>query len=366
MRTPRGEVPLCELELELVQGDGRTLYDLALELLDGVPLRIGTQAKFDRGLALLTGERPAPQGARRVRFEPGASVEQAIEAILVSCIEQILANEEPALDGSDPEGVHQMRVGVRRLRSALSLWKEMLPAEQAEPLRRDLRWLGGELGPARDLDVFLQETLGRLLQGLPDEPDLKRLRDAAEELRTEAYERARTAILSRRFTAAILHLGRFVAARGWRQQSLSPESARLFQPAAERAAVLLARRRKKVRRLGRGIRERSVPEKHELRIQLKKLRYAAEFLRELYPGRRPRRLLRRVGRLQDVLGRLNDVAAAERILGQVLERIGDELSPGHLRAAGFVLGWVARGADEELDQLPRLWKAYRRARPFWT
>jgi inorganic triphosphatase YgiF len=364
IRTPRGTLPICELELELLRGDARVLYDLALELLDTIPLRVATRSKLERGHALLTGGQTTPQ--QMLELAPDASVEDAFEAIVGICVGQILANEACAVTGADSEGVHQMRVGVRRVRSALSLFRSLLPADMVEPLRVDLRWLSGELGPARDLDVFVEETLNPLARQFPVETELKRLRDEAQELRVEGYARARAAIASKRYATLILHLGRFLAARSWRQQALSPESAQLFQPASEHARDLLRRRARKVRRLGSGIRERTIPELHELRIQLKKLRYAAESLHRLFPQRKARRTVRRIVALQDSLGHLNDVITAEDILTRILERLGEEGTPGHLRAAGFVLGWVARGAERELEGLPRLWKRFADMKPYWS
>jgi triphosphatase len=365
VRTPRGSLPLCELELELLRGDPRVLYDLALELLDSVPLRVGTRSKFERGLQLLTGERPSPQRSQSVELPGDASVEAALEAVLRASLSQVLANEDPARQGVDPEGVHQMRVGVRRLRSALALFGAVLPEVQIAPLKDDLRWLGGELGPARDLDVFLADTLEPLANHFRDLPELKRLRDEALLLRAESYERVRAAVDSRRYTELVLRLGRFLAARSWRNQALDPDSAQLFQPARERTRPLLARRYKKVRRLGKRLRELTVPEKHALRIQVKKLRYAAEFLRGLHPGKAADKLVQRASRLQDGLGHLNDVATGEQILAQLLTRLGDEAGPRHQRAVGFALGWVARTADHQLQGLPSLWKSFAKVEPFW-
>ena len=364
IQTPRGSLPICELELELVEGDPRVLYDVAIELLDGVPLRLGTRSKFDRGLDLLTGERPLPQRAERLRLRPEATLEEALESILRACLGQILANEGPAHEGLDPEGVHQMRVGVRRMRSALSLFRRLLPAEALERFAPDLRWLSSELGDARDMDVFIEETLEPLFRRFPDNGGLKRLRDEALQMRTEAYVRVRQAIESRRHTELLLLLGRWIAAKGWRQQALSPESAQLFLPARDVTRGLLEKRHRKARKLGRHLRERSIDEKHALRIQLKKLRYAAEFLRSLHHPKRAARYAKRLARLQEVLGHLNDVATGERVMDALAERLNDEKGP-HRRAAGFVLGWIARGAEDRLEGLPREWKDFAETRRFW-
>ena len=117
--------------------------------------------------------------------------------------------------------------------------------------------------------------------------------------------------------------------------------------------------------LGRDVAARPVAEKHVLRIQLKKLRYAADAARSLFPRKRTERYIRRLAGLQDVLGHLNDVAAAEQLLARILERLGSEAGPVHHHAAGFLAGWAAHVADRRLRRLERLWKSFAAAKPFW-
>lgn len=366
IRTPDRSLPICELELELRSGDPAALYDLALELHETIALRPGLESKAERGFAALTGRGPLPQHARRPSLDPEISLDDAMAEIFASCAEQIQGNQEAARAGLEPEGVHQMRVGTRRLRSALTLFRDVLPAEPVASLRAELRWLGGELGEARDLDVFLEEALEPLLRHLPNDPALKRLRDAARELRVEAYARVRQAVDSRRYARFLLELGAWMAGRRWRQQSVSPESARLFTPARELAGPLLARRLRKVRKLGSDLPQRTLDEKHALRIQVKKLRYAGEFFRDLYARAGATRVLRRLARLQDVLGHLNDQRTADAILERIVERLGAEVSMDHYRGVGVVSGWTARNAEERLERLDQRWKRFAATAPFWS
>lgn len=363
--TPRGSTPIFELELELVHGDPSALFAVAIDLNESVPLRPSTLSKLGRGMAQLTGERPAAQKARPVSVPRRVTTEGVMEAVFDRCMEQILANEIPAHDGDDPEGIHQMRVGVRRLRSALSLFGSLLPREQLGPLAAELRWLGVELGGARDLDVFLLESFEPVFRSQSDDAALKRLRDEANELRTAMYERARAAIESPRYAALILRLGAWRASRAWRDQPLSEESASLFAPARRTSRELLAKRYRKARRLASDIERRSAQEKHALRIQLKKLRYASEFLCPLYPRKKAEPFIERLEGLQDVLGHLNDVATAERLLAALLERLGAERSPDHDHAAGFVAGWTAREALLRNAHLAEEWKAFKNVGAFW-
>jgi triphosphatase len=357
--------PIREVELELVRGDPGVLHGMALELHESVPVRPALESKAERGHALATGARRTPRRAARVALPPAATLEDALRAVLAACLEQVLANLEPAREPADGEGVHQLRVGLRRTRAALALFRACLPAEQTEAFKGELRWLAGELGPARDLDVFLTETLDPIAARFPDDAVLKRLRDAARELRDDAYVRARAAIDAPRTAALCLALGGWITGAAWRAGADEEGLAALAAPAAARGAELLEARAKKARKLGRGLARRTAPERHRLRIELKKVRYAGEFLASVFPERAPNRWLRRLAELQDSLGALNDVATAERLLSDIAARLGREWGTAHDRGAGFLLGWIGAAAERRLGRLERQWKAFRKARPFW-
>jgi len=365
VRTARGDAPISELELELVRGEPDALYHLALELLEQVPLRPSLLGKVDRGFALLRGHGPLPRKAARIQYAQDASVDAAIGAVFAAGLDQLQANEPVARLGDDPEGVHQMRVGMRRLRSAFTLFRDFLPSDRAQSLRGELRWLGRELGVARDLDVFLAETLELLASRFAEDAALKRLRDDTRELRDATYAHLRECLGSQRYARLVLQLGRWISARGWLDQPLSPASARLYAPARDEGCRILDRRHRKVRRLGKHFSERPVEELHALRIELKKLRYGVEFLMGLYPRRAGVRYVKRLAALQDGLGHLNDVATARRLLGETLEWMGPEAGPAHQAAAGFVAGWTARGATLQFSRLTKTWKAFAAADVFW-
>jgi inorganic triphosphatase YgiF len=354
---------ICELELEIRRGSPAFAFDLALELLGSLELRASRESKAAQGYALLTGERPRPRKARRLGLNHDSPLHEALAAIVTDCLAQIRANEAPASEGVDPEGVHQLRIGVRRLRSALRLFKPLLPRPQVEALNGELRWLAWELAPARDLDVFVDELIGPLASSHQDDPALKTLRDEARALRAEARRRVREALASPRYTRLVLNLGHWLARAAWTEQPLSEQSARLFLPAEAYASQLLDRLHRKLVRLGRRMESASIEERHRLRIRAKRLRYAAESFRSLHPGKRTRRYLRRLSALQDVLGELNDVATADRVLAELLSRV--EPAPVHWHAAGFVAGWKGHTAERRLASLEQLWDRFEATGRFW-
>jgi inorganic triphosphatase YgiF len=365
IRSAWGTVAVCDLELASRGDDAGHPWRLALELLEDVRLRPMTRSLAERGYERVSGRGPATHKAAPIEVAPGAALEELLAAVAESCASQVVANEPAAFVGSDPEGVHQMRVGARRLRSALAFFAPVLPERQRDPLRDELRWLAAELGQARDLDVFVGELLEPLAALRPEDRALAALRDAAQEARATAHHRVRDALGSSRYPRTVFELGAWLARRSWREQALSESSALLFMPARGFASPLLERRHKRARKLGRRLGEASPEERHRLRIRLKKLRYAAEFARGLWPGKRAERYARRLGRLQDVLGRLNDGVTAERLVGETLARLPGEVPVDVARAAGFAAGFSAHAAQVEIAALPRRWKRFEEAGSFW-
>jgi inorganic triphosphatase YgiF len=357
---------ICELELELVRGDPVRLYELALELCESFELSLGTRSKAERGYALRAGELPQPQKAPALELPNDATLDTALREIALACLGQIGVNLAPAFEGADPEGVHQMRIGVRRMRTVFSVFRPVLPEERARAIRDELRWLAGELGAVRDLDVFVGELLGPLSGVRGEDVALKRLRAEAEELRDEHRQGLREVLHSRRLTRLLLELGLWIARASWREQALSETSAMLFQPAQVFAGEVLARLHHRAEKLGRVAVDGLPAARHELRITLKKLRYVSEFFQSLYGAKDARRYLNRLSRLQDVLGTLNDVATAGRVLEELLGRVGPPDADSLARTVGFIEGFAAREDAHSLRKLESQWKRFDRTRPFWA
>ena len=364
LRAEAREAAINEIELELLKGEPAALYTLAQQLTEVASLAIQPLSKSDRGFALASGTAPAWHKARKPALQPDDSVDTALTAILRQCWLQVLVNGPAVLDGTDPEGIHQMRVGLRRLRSAMSIFRAVLPALEPEQLKAEARWLADALGPARDLDVFLGELLPPVERYRGPQAGQAELRACAERHRAEAYDRARAAVRDPRYTGFLLRLGAWIESRGWRQAA--PDLTALGAPVQDFAAELLQRRRRKARKLGKRLPERSVAERHELRIACKKLRYACEFFQSVYETKTTARYIGRLASLQDDLGHLNDVAVAEELVrrftgGDHAAALGKEAAG----SAGFVLGWYARLAVESDRKLNRNWRDFARAEPFW-
>jgi inorganic triphosphatase YgiF len=360
VRAGRRSLPIRELELERISGSTRALYDVALRLSSDVVLRPGVLGKAERGFARLSGLEASPSRAERPPLARGASLEAALRAVFGECLRHMTANQPAAERGADPEGVHQMRVGVRRFRSALRLFRSELPMRTAQALTRELRWLAGVLGEARDLDVFLAELLAPLTRTRPGDRGLAVLREAAEAARAEAYSVLRRELASQRYAILVLRLGRFVEGEEWHRRGAPA----LMRPARPVARRLLRHRAARLQQLGERVAELSAQDLHRLRIRAKRLRYAAELLGPIFGDKAPARAARRLAELQDVLGHLNDQATAEKLVVRLHGRL-PEISSEVMRAEGFAMGYAASSAAAGHEALARAWRRVEQPEPFW-
>jgi len=345
--------PISEVELELKHGDAGRLFDLALELQAGIPLHIENVSKAQRGYMHY---RPAPPPVVKAKVAPLDKTMRAGEAfrrIGWECLAQLQGNQDMVLHGSDPEGVHQMRVALRRLRSAMGVFRAVIDRQQCVGLAEELRWIAAELGNARDLDVFLGETLPPIFVQLAHHPGLLALRDKAITAQAKAYAAARAAIQSQRYQRLLLTLG------AWLESGQASHGNANVMEVAE---AMLRKRNKQLRRHGRLLREVNTEERHLARIAGKKLRYAAEFFTCLYPQDRTRPFLNGLAGLQDVLGTLNDIAVTavlvRKLAGRRPTRELDE-------ALHIFSGWNGCHAMHKLAHMDESWQAFAAQRPFW-
>lgn len=347
--------PICEIELELKQGEPAQLFELALALQADIPLWIENVSKAQRGYARYRPQPPRIVKAGKLELRGGMPAAQAFRSIAWQCLAQLQGNQDMVLHGDDIEGVHQMRVALRRLRSAWSVFRKVLASDHGTRLRQEIAWITGLLGHARDLDVFLAETLPPVLSALPAHAGLEELRARAQRERGNSYAVLRGAIESQRYQRLLLGLGAWLEGAAW-------ETTAAAAPLAELAATMLERRHRRLRRHGRRLLGLPPEERHLARIDGKKLRYTAEFFAALYPARKARPYLRHLAELQDALGALNDVAVTERLASALAGRRPSDA----LRAALAALaGWNACRGAQLLPGLDRLWQEFTQSRPFW-
>ena len=336
---------VCEIELELIEGTVADLYHLAQALHRLEPMAIEVRTKSDRGYALAGGRAPAWHKVGAVELDSGSTLGDAIATVLVQCFDHWTGNQAAALDGRDIEGVHQMRVGLRRLRAALGFFGPWLPPVQCEWLEREIRWLAKRLGAVRDLDVLLAETIAPVRKARGQDKDLKALADLVRR--------------SERCTTLVLTVGQWIAEGAWRGTGQGA----LRRPVAAAARPALDACLAGVMQAGEGFETLDREGRHALRLQIKRLRYAIQFVGAAYGGGRA--MLRQLGALQDSLGAANDAALAEELLDKAIRGTGDKERRRLTRATGLVAGWwLARSTGHEAE-LREQWAALRETVPFW-
>ncbi|HSA88605.1 MAG TPA: CHAD domain-containing protein [Burkholderiales bacterium] len=347
--------PISEVELELKAGDAASLLRYAGRLAKPLGLALEFESKAERGYRLVAGEGFAPPRKwRRPKLGELATPGEAFRAIFAAALTQAGANARGVAHGRDPEYLHQMRVGLRRLRSALLAWRALVPKKAAQPLVERLRSLMPDLGAARDWDVF-SESLVHLGTQEPERAALiAPLLARARVKRAAARRRARTAAASPKLQAFLLRALRWVNTVPWKETA--PGSLGAF------AAAALERLHARALRESRNIDWADAERRHRLRIRMKRLRYACDFFGASFAGAAARPYIKRLAALQDILGELNDIAVARRLLAELAPR-------GRARdiaaAAGHVRHALAARSRMLVTSLEAAWAAFEKRRPFW-
>lgn len=357
------QAPLVEAELELLDGDVSALYTVARMLMDGAPLAFSPESKSARGFRLVRGEAPVDPGPRKgldLAITEAMTAEDAFAAILRACLERIAHNRLASIASDAPEGPHQLRVALRRLRTAFKIFRPLAKCDTAQRLDAEARALAKAAGELRDCDVLLADILAPAAEA---GGDVKALSAWLEARRLQVRAQVRTALSDASVNAFLLDLGGWVETTGWRAKASEKRMKTRALPVREFAVRALAKRWKACARQAEDLDALSIEERHALRRKLKKLRYALEFFAELFDKDEVKAFRKQLKRLQDVFGYLNDVAMAERLM---------ELEPGKrgdrdeaLRAAGFALGWHQARADHAWLEARDRWTALAETRRFW-
>ena len=341
---------LCEVELEVLEGDAGAAFDLAQALLADVALRPSAVTKAERGWRLARGKGFAPAKARRAALEDTLSPGAAAHATIAAGLAQLQANEEGALASLDPEFVHQMRVALRRIRSSVGIFREALgPA--FHPFADELRWIAGVLGAARDWDVLATAMLPALLADHGDAPLARRVRALVAARRRKGRSGVHDAIRCARYARLVLGLARAIS-------EPAPVHAD-DPPLADFASRILRKRHRKLLAHARGHAQFTAAERHELRIAAKRLRYGVEGFAPLFRARRVDAYVETLSDIQDDLGRANDAATATRLLALLdLPEAFREYARGWLAA---FTGASTAGLEKHVARLAHARRFWRKA-----
>lgn len=313
--------PICEIELELLSGKVADIFGLTRQLQEQLDLLPAIASKAERGYKLYANQALRPFKAKTAAIHDRMMPVEAFRSIALGCLEHFQRNEKGLLKSDDPEFVHQARVALRRLRSAIKLFAPVLPPEFVTAYGKTWQTLASALGDARNWDVFLKETLPPIDAAFPENHDIRRLRNAARRRADEA-RRSITRILSVseyprllvEFTAAIYAL-----------------NDTLPLPLKDFADKQLKRYARKAKRFAVCHTTLTPEERHQMRINFKKLRYSMEFFEPLLESRQLPTYLSTLSILQDELGLINDLVTAQTLIDDALKN----------HTPGPVQGWIA-------------------------
>jgi triphosphatase len=304
---------------------------------------VGRKALSARSYRLARGDRPVAVHAEAVDLSNSMTAQQAFAVIAHSTLRHFSSNAE-AVRGLDGEAIHQMRVGLRRMRAAISVFSTILPVSGTAKIKTELKWLTGELAPAREIDVFVKERIEPLSRASEPQRGIRAIEKRCSVRHRQAFVRARDALETpryRRLRTEVLE---------WLELCRSGADAASETPIEKFAGEAMHRRIRKARRQGRHLADLSAVERHKLRIKIKTIRYAVDFFRSLYPAQAQAGLERLSGQLkkiQDALGALNDFVAHREIAVDATLHAPRGDRPAQAFTADLLVG-QERGASKTL------------------
>lgn len=366
----RGEIssgvrtePIQELELELKDGDPQALFDLADMLSKRAKLRLLFQSKAERGYDLADGSHWQPQHAMPVAIAPETPAGEAFRDLAHNCLAQVANNARLLRRYRSLEALHQLRVGLRRFRAALTTFRSFAQDDEYESIKEETKWLANELDAARDLDVFIRESFRRVTPQVAERDAFAELGEHLLNSQSKAYDRAVAAVASQRFAKLMLTTLRWTAIGSWAKSDDPVINSLRERRIDQFAKKQLGRMDRKLRRRGRDLAQLDTQARHRLRIKAKKLRYASEFFSGTF-GRKERqkRFLKALAKLQDRLGRLHDAAVSPRLMLCLVR--------GKSAKAGFAAGLIVanRRSSAKMDERAALkrFEAFDGTKPFWN
>jgi len=347
--------PILEVELELKSGKPSALLQLGGALAKEYPLLPESDSKFYRGLLLAGLATMQPQQIVKCKMDKHQLVDDGVQTILVQLIAEFFVAQQSFLTNpTAPTHVHELRISLRRLRSLLEFYEPVLDHEQYKYYQAELRKLGQMLGGLREIDVAYITWQGcRCAQFSP----LKRKISTGvmlNKLRLLEAEKIVGTLYAGYATPFLLDLWAMLTEKD------GQEEAEHHLTVSEYSTSRLVSWLKTVTKQGKIIDWTDRENVHRLRLQIKKIRYAAEVLEPLFCE--VSQLIVRLDTLQINLGLLSDATSTDNLLKKLLKGNGSKAL--HLEV-GMVLGWQGREVLFLQSKMDKHWKKFYRAAQRW-
>jgi inorganic triphosphatase YgiF len=350
IRAGQASCPISELELELKSGAPQQLFKLALALLDIVPLDVEHTSKAEYGYLLFSAAKPSVSKPRFPALKKSQSIGSAMQSMIGACLAHVESNVPGALLKVDEEYLHQVRVGLRRLRVVLAIAQRYRADDELTILREQVTKLCVELGRSRDWDVFVTQTLAPICARLPEHAGLREVLGVSERTRKKQHAGMENSLASQDFQRLLLRFGAWMHGAQANETSITLE---------QFASKILERRSRQVAKHGKALTGEDAAQLHLLRIACKKLRYSTEMLGGLFADSRIRAYVSALAELQDILGILNDIAVAHRLLDDL------DNAPRHDTIA-LIRGWMEHDYAERVSEFGKAWKRFAAQKSFWN
>ena len=350
IRAGQASCPISELELELISGHPQQLFKLALALLDIVPLQVEHTSKAEYGYLLFSASNPSVGKARFPKLHRAQPIASALQSLIGTCLAHVQSNVPGALLKLDEEYLHQVRVGLRRLRVALSIALRFHADAELLALCGQVAALCVALGRSREWDVFVTQTLAPICTRLPEHDGLHDVLQASERVRKHQHIGMESNLAAPDFQRLLLRFGMWLHADpiGGAGDSLDQFAKRI-----------LTQRNKQVLSRGMDLVGADAAQLHALRIACKKLRYSTEMFGSLFDEAKVKEYEAVLSGLQDILGILNDIAVAHRLLNEL------DNAARHDTLA-LIRGWTEHDYAERVADFGRAWKCFEAQKGFWN
>lgn len=298
-----------ETELELKQGKAADVFRFILALDHAPQMHWSVRSKADRGYALAAGVTQTAQKANDIKIDRAASVAQAFRKISWSCLNQLLGNYLLVIESRDMEALHQSRVAIRRLSSAMSIFCDFVSDELYGQLYEEWRNAAKTLGAARDLDILITRFENHVSES--EAPVLARLADD----RIKSYDDACSYLASQEFQR-LLHVTAIWLEEGDWAETETIETSRTSLSIHSFSQQYFREQHHKLEKHTTDLKQLSPSQRHRLRIRMKKLGYAVDFFQSIstiaHGQKAHAKMVRSLSKLKDQLGELNDILAGQR------------------------------------------------------
>jgi inorganic triphosphatase YgiF len=350
IRAGQSSCPISELELELKSGPPQQLFKLAQALLDIVPLDVEHTSKAEYGYLLFSAAKPSVSKAGFPALKKSQSIASALQGTIAACLSHVQSNVPGAMLKLDEEYLHQVRVGLRRLRVVLAIALRYRSDDELIALRAQVARLCVELGRSREWDVFVTQTLAPICTRLPEHEGLREVLNVSERARKKQHAGMENSLASPDFQRMLLRFGAWMHGEQWGETGMT------LQQFASRA---LEKRSKQVLVNGRALAGENAAQLHALRIACKKLRYSTEMFGGLFGESGSKAYVAVLAELQDILGTLNDIAVAHRLLNEL------DNTARHDTLA-LIRGWMEHDYAERVAEFGKAWKRFSVQKGFWS